>query len=81
MRGLKAAGCWAERLSDYANLKGQLCAGLESRLVAVGPEEGCLTMPGLKAAGCHAGELSVSLKADCVPGWRAVGLPLGLKAD
>jgi len=36
-------------------------------------------MPGLKAAGCRAGELSglQGLKADRVPGWMTVLLSLG----
>jgi len=36
MPGLKAAGCWAGRLSDYAGLERLLVAGLESCLVPAG---------------------------------------------
>jgi len=45
--------------------------------------EGCLAMPGLKAAGCQAKRLSdyVGLKGCWLLGWTAVCFLPGLKAD
>ena len=45
--------------------------------------EGCLAMPGLKAAGCQAGRLSdyAGLEGCWLPGWRAGWFLKGLKVD
>jgi len=63
-----------QRLPGYARFKSCKAAGLD----------GCLTMPGLKAArfrGWRAVWFLAGLKADCVLGWIAIWLPSDLKTD